>query len=211
MAIDVTLRVTERNNVLQLIESSGFDPADFEWSQADQTARQGRLSHIFRVSVLTHKRSGYYIVFGGISTTMSPGINQKVEAHEDMGQWGLKQSYCGYWLQELRKEVETPDLWASVGQERALANAAASEGVDNKPFTPVERQIISASLKEIKARLLSMQQFDSRQAAIIDNQFKYLDEAGQRMGRKDWLMLSVGTMVTESPTGSFGLWRSPSF
>ena len=92
--------------------------------------------------------------------------------------------------------MEAPDLWASVGQERALANAAASEGVDNKPFTPVERQIISASLNEIKATLLSMQQFDGRQAAIIDNQFKYLDEAGQRMGRKDWLMLSFGTIVT---------------
>lgn len=41
-----------------------------------------------------------------------------------------------------------------------------------------------------------MKQFDERQAAIIDVQFRYLDDSANRLGRKDWLLLSLGTLVT---------------
>src|SRR6266849_3312276 len=149
MPVDVTLRMTEKNEVLPLINDLGFDPADFEWSEIEQTETRRRSANRFRVSVLTHSRSGYSGVFGGIYLRISPGPNQKVEAHEHMGAWPFKLSYCRFWLQELRKEVDAPDLWASVREERAFSDAASSTSANN-PFTPSERNDIATQLDELK-------------------------------------------------------------
>lgn len=196
---DARLKQTERLDVFHLVTNAGFDSADFKWEEKrDHESFRSNMGggDEVAVSVLRHTPTDYYMRFGAFANEFSPGTSTRIDHDKHEGTWKTRIRSCTTWLKELRKEVEAPDLWASVGQERALANAAASEGVDNNPFTPVERQIISASLNEIKTTLLSMQQFDSRQSAIIDNQFKYLDEAGQRMGRKDWLMLSFGTIVT---------------
>ena len=40
-----------------------------------------------------------------------------------------------------------------------------------------------------------MEQFDRRQADLIDNQFAYLDAAANRMGRKDWLHVCYAVLI----------------
>lgn len=196
---DARLKQTERSEVFHLVTSAGFDPADFGWE--DKRDFESFRSSIgggdeVAVSVLRHNPTGYYLRFGAFANEFSPGVNKRINHDKHDGTWKDRIRSLATWLNELRREVEAPDLWASVGQERALANAAASEGVDNNSFNPSEKQLISASLNEIRSTLLSMRQFDSRQTAIIDSQFKHLDEAAQRMGRKDWLMLAFGAMVT---------------
>lgn len=93
--------------------------------------------------------------------------------------------------------MDAPDLWASVIQEKALPTAAASASVDNRPFSPDERRLITAKLDEIKVFLIAGQHFATEQAEAVEREFAYLKESSKRMGRKDWLNILLG--------GLFGL------
>jgi hypothetical protein len=54
-----------------------------------------------------------------------------VEAEQHHDNWQIKRAAAQLWLEELRKEVDAPDLWATVGQEKALSTAAASARLDD--------------------------------------------------------------------------------
>jgi len=196
---DARLKQTERSEIFHLVSGAGFDPADFTWEEKRGNesfrASMGGGDSV-AVSVLLHTPTEYYFQFGAFANEFSPALGKRVDLDKHDGTWKTRIRACATWLKELRKEVDVPDVWRSVGPERTLATVVASEGLDNSPFTTVETQHITNALDEIKKSLFSMRQFDNRQAAIIDNQFKYLGEAADRMGRKDWLMLSFGTFVT---------------
>jgi hypothetical protein len=197
--IDARLKQTERSEAFHLVTGAGFNSAAFTWEEK-RDHESFRLAmgggDEVGVSILRHNPTDYYMRFGAFGNEFSPGVNTRVEYDRHDGTWNARIRSCSTWLRELRTEVEAPDLWASVGQERALANAAASERMNNNPFTATEKEYIFGSLEEIKATLLSMQQFDIRQAAIVDGQFQYLGEAVNRMGKKDWLNLTFSNLVT---------------
>ncbi len=194
---DATLRRTEKNHVLLLIEQYDFDPSEFEWTQDDAVETQYRQEYYGRISVLIHRPTNFYCKFGRIRITFSPGARFRVESQVHQAVWSLKLDFVRTWLAELRKEVDAPDLWATIGQEKALSTAAASADLDNRPFTAAEQKLIATKLDEIKAYLLDGQEFAAEQGAAIDREFAYLKEAAERMGRKDWLNILLG--------GLFGL------
>jgi hypothetical protein len=196
MSEDVRLRTTEKNAIFESVTSHAFDPDEFTWTDERFPERQGNVGVDFIKSVLTHDQTGYFIKFGGFYIIYSPGSRQRVESQPHLQSWAVRLATCKSWFTGLRKEVEAPDLWTSVGQERELANAASSDHTDNDPLNSGEKQLVVESLSQIKATLLSMQQFDQRQAAIVDSQFKYLGESAERVGRKDLLMLTFGSLVT---------------
>jgi hypothetical protein len=53
-----------------------------------------------------------------------------------------------------------------------------------------------SSLDEIKAYLLEGQQFDAGQAKTVEREFAYLKESSRRLGRKDWLNVLYGGLIT---------------
>lgn len=193
---DVRLIKTERSAVLPLVQAEGLTANEFIWQDQESQEHDENGAAYFSVTFLRHRPTGFYCKFGGISMEISPGPTMRVDEIPHHDSWGAKLEIVRAWLQFLHREIDAPDLWAGVGQERALANAASSAETDNKPLNPTEKQLASESLKAIKATLLSMQQFDVRQAAIIDNQFKHLGEAVGRVGRKDLLLLTLGSLVT---------------
>jgi hypothetical protein len=194
--VDATLRKTEKNGVLQLLEMRAFDPVQFDWSEKVVIERQRTISTAYQVSVLTHRPTGYYMSFGSSYMQWSPGRESKVESYQHLGDGSIKFSCCEMWLLELRKEVDAPDLWGSIAQETALPKAASSSSLDNRPFTAAERSLIAAKLDEIKAFLLEGQQFATEQAETVEREFAYLREASERLGRKDWLNNFLGVMMS---------------
>ena len=96
----------------------------------------------------------------------------------------------------VKLESDAPDLWATIGQEKALSTAAASADLDNRPFTAAEQSLIATKLCEIKAHLLEDQEFAAEQAATIEREFAYLKEAAGRTGRKDWLNILLGGLIS---------------
>ncbi len=134
------------------------------------------------------------MIFGGLNVVYSPGTTRKEEREEHRDSWENRYSSFRAWLSCLRNEIDAPDLWAAIGQEKALF-AAVSTTSNNDPFTPSERHDVATKLDELKQQFLCAQQFQMEQADFIERQFTYLREASERLGRKDWLNTALGGFV----------------
>ncbi len=95
----------------------------------------------------------------------------------------------------MKREIEEPDLWETIGVEKALAGAAADKDLDNSPFSEEERKRINQDLIEIKNYLLSRADFGPEQKVFLEERFRYLAEASQRLGRKDWMTVLLGGLL----------------
>jgi hypothetical protein len=136
---DVRLKKTEKNAILHLIDTAGLNPLDFVWTEDESNEDDESGAVYFTISVLTHRPTGYLCRFGGIGMEISPGPDKRVEAVEHLDSWETKSRVVQVWLEELREEVAAPDLWAIIGQEKALSTAAASTRLDNRSFTAAEQ------------------------------------------------------------------------
>lgn len=194
-ATDATLTKTEKNRILKLIVKYGPPPDDFEWSEKQQEEYSYMAYRPYKASVLTHRPTGYYCIFGGHNITTSPGITKKVEDYGHEDQWDKKENACGRWLVDVKLEVEAPDLWATIGQEKVLSTAASSKTLDNRPFTAAEQSLIAAKLDGIRAYLVEGQQFAATEAETVERELAYLRESSERLGRKDWLNNLLGGLV----------------
>jgi hypothetical protein len=194
-ATDATLTKTEKNRILKLILEYGPPPDDFEWSEAQREEYTYMTYRPYKVSVLTHRPTGYYCIFGGHNVTTSPGITKKVQDYGHEDRWDQKENACGRWLIDIKLEVEAPDPWASIGQEKVLSTAAASRDIDNRPFTAAEQNFIAGKLDEIKGYILEEQHFNAEQAEFVQREFADLKESSRRFGRKDWLRVLLGVLI----------------
>jgi hypothetical protein len=66
----------------------------------------------------------------------------------------------------------------------------------NAPFAEAEQEQISAQVKEIRAFITAMQELTADQLADVDERLANIEETSKRLGRKDWLMASVGAVFS---------------
>lgn len=212
-ATDVTLTKIEKNRILKLILEYGPPADEFQWSEKQREEYSYMAYRPYRVSVLTHHPTGYYCIFGGHNVTTSPGPNKKVEEYDHEDRWEKKENACGRWLVDVKLEVEAPDLWASISQEKVLSTAASSVTLDNRPFTAVEQDFIAAKLDEIKGYILEEQHLNAEQAEFVRREFADLKDSSRRFGRKDWLRVLLGVLLGQvitlalAPEKANGLFR----
>jgi hypothetical protein len=192
MSTDATLTKRQKNRILTLVNEYGPPPSEFCWSEIEQGHPA---TGYYVVSVLTHMSTGYSCIFGAHDITISPGWERKVQHFRHEDNFERIEKLCSKWLILVEAEVEAPDLWATIGQERALSTAASTT-LDNRPFTVAEQGLIAAKLDEIRAYLLQDQQFAAEEAEFVKRQVKYFKESSTRMGRKDWLNLLLGGLVS---------------
>jgi hypothetical protein len=195
MPTDATLTKIQKNRILKLVNEYGPSPSEFHWSEMQQGHPA---TGYYSVSVLTHRSTGNSCIFGAHDITISPGWKQKVQDFEHGDNFEKIEDLCGKWLVLVKAEAETPDLWASVGQEKVISTAASSTDLDNLPFTGGEQALIAAKLDEIKGYLLESQHFAADQAETVERQFEYLRESSQRLGRKDWLNALIGAFMGQA-------------
>ena len=88
------------------------------------------------------------------------------------------------------------DLWVAVTEENDLSATASSASLDNRPFTACEQMLVATRLNEVKTYLLEGQQLAAEQAAFIERRFEYFTESSTRIGRKDWLNVLYGGLIT---------------
>lgn len=197
-ADDVTLTLAEKNAVFRWVETAGYKPVDFRW-EVNQQTEPGRYSplspQLVRASKLVHKATDYFFVFGAVLVAFSPGRQMKTQVEEHDQNWGVKQSYFLIWLERLRLEVDAPDLWAIAAAEQEMIEAAQSDELNNKTFDRNEKRLISAKLDELKNAVLQSQSLDQDRAEFVEKQFRYLREATDRLGRKDWINIAITTFI----------------
>jgi hypothetical protein len=182
---------SQANELFQLIESVHLLPQDFKWTTVNSVNEA-----YLEVSKLIHISSNYYFQFdfrgGNRFYEFSPGDTaqfEKASAH-----WDIQKKAFIRWLNNLKREIESPDLWSAIANEKIFSEAPSSDNND-AIFSNEERIRIAQNINEIKQYLLSTQSFSTEQKQYLDGRFDYLVAASERLGRKDWILLAVGTLT----------------
>ncbi|GAH49331.1 unnamed protein product, partial [marine sediment metagenome] len=182
----------QRNQVFDLIRSVGLEPYNFQWSTVKSEESIG-----LKVSQLNYRDSEYFFKFdfyeySSYWIVFSPGSGRPVEKNLVAPEWESIPPYVSQWLAELKREVEEPDLWAHISEYRLPEGATPRDDTSNKPFAAFEVEQIEKSIREIGIFLRE----HYGESEGIEGKLDYLIEASKRMGRKDWLNICIGTLVT---------------
>ena len=90
------------------------------------------------------------------------------------------------WLEEVKRDLETPDLWAELQREAKLLGAGSNAVTENTPFTPEEQKEIARETKELAKYVRKIHLLSPAQMQVLDEKLEYLVDASDRLGRKDW-------------------------
>jgi hypothetical protein len=186
---------TQSNDIFQAISVIGLQPGDFSLLTGDSFEVPD-----LKVSKLVHTHTGYFYLFDFNShnkhvCAFSPGYDNNVDVQYP-GNWTFQLNNFRQWLGYLKREIEAPDLWESVLQEKELAQATVDADDSNQAFTPDEVKRIDTGINEIKQYLITTQSLNSAQLAFVDVRLGYLCAASERIGKKDWLILFLGGLLS---------------
>ena len=184
---------SQRNDVFQEAQRVGVDPRIFDWSQ-----EESRFSRA-PVSVLFHEASGFYFKFDqteeGHYCKYSPGTQTTTEEGSP-GSWTGQMGYVTRWLNNLKREIDAPDLWGTLAGGSPLSEVAAlAKDSANTSFSEAELKRVEASLAEIRKAVMASQSLTVEKLDRIDANLEYLKESAERLGRKDWLNVAVSVVI----------------
>jgi hypothetical protein len=116
--------------------------------------------------------------------------------------WKDALEYFREWLRSLKEFLAavdlhkaTPDLWSAVQAEKALVLHITSVDSRNAPFSVEEQRYISTQLRELKEFVAASDGFQRKHAEQVETSLRYLEEAAERMGRKDWLNVLFSVLM----------------
>lgn len=186
---------SQRNDIFIAIQETDLQPSTFLWETVP-SLHEGNVA----VPRLIHEPSGGYYHFDLISNRhwcqYSPGNEILIESQYP-GDWGNQLIYfTNSWLQYLKREFETPDLWTTIAGERAfMLGTTDVRNTTNSLFSNTEREHLSRSLNEIRAYIKTTHLVPDDRITYVEERLQYLEEAAGRMGRKDWINLAYGALI----------------
>ncbi len=139
--VDLTLIATQRKAVMALVQTEGFDPAEFEWQTAIQDEHDRDYAVTFRntVSVLLHKETEYFFRFEKYRSKYSPGHQLRTRI-ESWNRLIDRDGHLRDWLFNLRTEVaeQNPVNTSSGGDlEKIVETVPALRGKEDSSPQPV--------------------------------------------------------------------------
>jgi hypothetical protein len=179
------LQKWHRNDIFKAIQAVGIDPREFD---LDDSGAEVRVKHRSSPSCFTVSReSGYYVgqsvVADGPVWPFSPCS------------WLTLMPRVSTWLEEVKHDLATPDLWAELQREAKLLGAGSNELTKNTPFTLDEQEEIARRLQELAKYASRTYTLSTAQMQTLDAKLDYLVKASSRLGRKDWLIMFIGAIL----------------
>ncbi len=173
----------ERNAAYRTIEKAGLSLGDFKLRP------RGR-----RHFTLTHAGGAEFKVepvrLGLVLVEASWGEGH--ERERPSVSWRLS---LWAWLRRVRREIETPDLWAEFKAEQELLDSSPADATDNTVFTHEEQAEIREQLERIRAHALSSGDFTDDELARLNAKLDKLVESSRRASRFDWHEQVVGALL----------------
>ena len=190
---------SQKNVLFNAIRNTGLDPGDFYWEEQPSSHYKDT-----KVSILVHRTSGYFFLFDNHWRTaeqfigkFSPGADITVESYASPC---FPFSQMLEWIGNVKQQIEEPNLWATISDERSLLEAGSTANSENLPFSKEEQIKVGQALDEIKKYLLMIQQLNLDQQKKVQRQLDYLRDASERLGRKDWLNILISTILSTAVT-----------
>lgn len=176
------LRKWQRNGLFDAIQAVGLDPGDFDLADSGTEAQ------------IKHKRSESIFTIGG-----GPGGYVGRSVVGDFPDWGYDAyswqaltTRVSMWLKEVKRDLETPDLWAELWREIHLLGVGSNEVTENTPFTQDEQKQIAERLRGLPRHVSDATVLSEAQKQILNENIDYLIDGARRLGRKDWLSTFIG-------------------
>jgi hypothetical protein len=179
------LQKWQKNGIVRAIEKVGLDPKEFDLEEGDEKVR------------IKHKWSASYSVISreGSSYIVRDIVGDGQEWPRDKYTWQSVISRIETWLAEVKTDLATPDLWASLQRDgQLLVNLNSDAVAGNTTFTSDEKKYIEAQLKTLAEHAQHTYSLSTAQMGVLNKQLDYLVEASRRVGRKDWFNIFAGAM-----------------
>jgi hypothetical protein len=182
-----------RNAIVEAIQGVGLDPLVFDLGDDDGIVR---IKHKWSPSCFTVRDNGAYY---NARYVVGDGAEWPVGAYT----WGTILPRISTWLKEVKLDIDTPDLWAELQRDARLLIGATSDDVtENTPFTADEQNAIAAQLQELAEHAQRTYSLSAAQMRAVAARLDYLANAARRFGRKDWLIVCAGVMLSYTVTAT---------
>jgi hypothetical protein len=122
------------------------------------------------------------------------GCNQRV----DGAIWREVLLHTKEWAEEIRK----PNFWVDLGSAKEILTRALNKSADNSPFTLGEQAEVAARLQAIQAYVEKTYELSREQIKVVQDGFKEAESASKRIGRKDFVLLFGGTLLSLIVSGA---------
>lgn len=173
------------NVIVKAIEAAGLDPRQFDLQDDNGTIR---IKHKWSLSYFTIRSEGMH---SSASYVVGDGGEWPISAFS----WQTIRPRISSWLEDVKLDLETPDLWAELQRETQFLGAISDDVTKNTPFTPDEQNEISARLRALAEHTRNTYPLSAQQTRALDAKIDYLVNAARRLGRIDWLNVCAGAIV----------------
>jgi hypothetical protein len=186
------LTTRQRNEIFETIAASGLDPASCEL--ADHDFGVGSQVDLLHPPTRSRFITWHPQRFDMYSATVYVSNAQQVGCASVS--WAELLVTLAAWAAEVRCEMDTPDLWAELTRVPQVLAASQATDASNAPFTPDEQSEIARRLDEIKKFVRERFELTDEQLAVIDQRLDDAEEASKRLGRKDWVAMFYGAVMS---------------
>jgi hypothetical protein len=168
------------------MEAVGLDPVEFDFGRYGAGTR---VKHRWSESYFTFDREatlyvGDYVVGDG------PTWPYRVSS------WSTLMRTVETWLDDVKRDIETPDLWAELQGAAGLLGVGSGDLAENTPFTREEQEEITRQLQELAENAKREYSLSEVQMRVLNETVSYLVDAVGRLGRTDWRGLVIGMMLS---------------
>jgi hypothetical protein len=176
------LQKFQRNYIFKAVQTVGLDPAQFIFDYRDTEV------------LIKHRYSVSYYFIGGRpgNYTVKALVGDGGEQTREFYSWDPLISHISLWLQVLKNDIDTPDLWAELKGDTVLIEGGANKIIDNTFFTPDEQKEIARRLDKMAENVSRVYSLSEAQTQVLREMKAYLIDSSTRLGRKDWLNNFIG-------------------
>jgi hypothetical protein len=176
----------QRNQIFEAIQAAGLDPGEFNLNDSETEVT---IKHKWSMSCFIVKRESAYYVGQSL-------VGDGAVWPTGPSSWQTLLPRISRWLEEVKQDLNTPDLWAELQRDAKLLGAGSSMVTENTPFTADEQREIAERLKSLGEYVSVMHSLSKAQIQTLEEKLDYLIDASTRLGRKDWLIVFIGAILS---------------
>jgi hypothetical protein len=178
----------QRNAIYEAIADGGLDAAECGFDCDDVGWR------------LTHWPSGSNLLIEGAPGPyiLTAVVGEDLSLPSKYFSWPLVEERVQRWAREVKRDVDTPDLWAELRSRQRILRGAGYEDLQDTPFTSDERTEIVQQIRQIAEYVHKTYSLSAAQTLSMEAKLDYIASATSRVGRKDWLLMFSGVILSVS-------------
>lgn len=204
---------TQKNYVFKVLQKIGLEPANFSWKHqpTPDTSTPPPYKDIL-IPKLEYLDGEYYYEFGPYHYKFSPGQSESVE-YKEVRSLDEQLFYVTQWAQNIKRQIEAPDLWAEIEKYRATLPLVTGEQLVNEPIPAYEAEEISSKLQLLADKIEEQFKLNEEQNQFVRSKLDYLADAAKRQPRRDWenifiaVVINIAFQLALEPTKAQQLWQ----